>query len=368
MKAIVVDQAALDSNIQVVVRRAGPRRVYGVLKNNGYGLGLLELAARLVAGGVEAFAVTEPDDVDRLRQAGYSANEILMLHSTCLADEVGQLLAARAVFTVGSLAAGQVLDAAAERAGLTAQAHLEIETGMGRSDFQPSRIDQLASIWRDLTHIHVAGMYTHLAQAFGQPEVSRRQVDQLLGVKAALAQRGCDPGLLHAANSPGLFRFDFALLDAVRIGSAWTGGLVIPGDFGLKRVARLRASIQDTAWLPAGVGIGYGGAYTTKRPTRIGVVPVGYADGYDMTQQSDLHRWRDAARHVYHDLRGPWEPGRLATVEQPDGRRLSLPVLGYVGMTNLVVDLTDGDCQAGDVLDLPIGLIYADRALPRLYQ
>lgn len=368
MKALLVDQAALDANIQIVVRRAAGRRVYGVVKDNGYGLGLLELASHLVAGGVEAFAVTEPDDVDRLRQAGYVANEILMLHSTCLAEDVDQLLAARAVFSLASLKAGHVLNAAAEQAGIVAEAHLEIETGMGRSDFSPEKIDQMVTVWRDLNHIHVTGMYTHLAQAFGEPDLSRRQVDQLLGVKAALRQRGYDPGLLHAANSPALFRFDFALLDAVRIGSAWTGGLVIPGDFGLRRVARLRASIQDTGWLPKGASVGYGASYTTKRPSRIGVVPIGYADGYGITRQSDLHRWRDAARQGYHDLRGPFESGRGVVFEHCDGRRDSLPVLGHIGMTNIVIDLTDCDCQTGDVVDIPVMSMYCDRGLPRLYQ
>jgi len=366
MKALFIDQAALRTNIEVVVRRAGDRRIYAVLKGNGYGLGLLELAERLAAGGVDAFALTDPADVDRLRQAGYVDHEILMLHSTCLPDEVDQLLGARAVFSLGSVEAAQVLDAAAERAGVVAEAHLEIETGMGRSGFAPSDLDQMAAVWRQRSHIRVTGLYTHLSQAFGPADLSRRQVDQLVAVKAGLKGLGYDPGVLHAANSPAFFRFDFALLDAVRLGSAWTGGLVIPGDFGLKRVARLRASIQETGWLPTGATVGYGAGYVTRRPTRIGVVPIGYADGYALVRQADLHRWRDAARAVYHDLRAITAPGLSASAGPTDGVRL--PVLGHVGMTNLVIDLTDSSAQVGDLVDLPIATVQADRDLPRIYQ
>ena len=132
MNAYVVDRKALEQNIQVLREKAGDTPIYGVIKGNGYGLGLIPMAQVLREGGIDRFAVTGLEEVCALREAGFAEEEILMMRATCIPEELEVLLEQNATATVGSLECATTMDQVAERMGKPFLCHLKIDTGMGR--------------------------------------------------------------------------------------------------------------------------------------------------------------------------------------------------------------------------------------------
>ena len=140
MKAYVVDSAAVRSNLQLLQTRAGSAVLWAVLKGDGYGLGLLPMAAICREAGVTHFAVTEVSEVSRLRAGGFSDASILMLRPTSEQGELRQLLQLGAILSVSSQNDAAVLNGVAQELGVQAEVHVKIDTGMGRYGFLPDEM------------------------------------------------------------------------------------------------------------------------------------------------------------------------------------------------------------------------------------
>ena len=363
MKRLVIETDKLKSNIEIVKKKADGRLIYGVLKGNGYGLGLLQLARVLRDAGIDRFAVTEPSDALRLRMAGYIDEEILVLRSISSVEEATELLEAKATATIGSYADAVLLNGLAEKRGEIVEAHLKIDTGMGRYGFLPNEYERIVSIFRYMTKLSITGVYTHFYCAFGDEKKTKKQTDEFLALVEKLRTAGYDPGIVHAANTPYLFRFDLAGTDAVRIGSAFTGRCVVKNT-GLKPVGVVKCEISQLRWLPEGHTVGYGGAYVTKKPTRIAVIPFGYADGYLLSRERDIFRFRDILRYIAADL-------KLLLRRKPltvsiGGKRAK--VLGHIGMLHTVADVTSIDCTETSTVTFDVNPMYISQSVERIYE
>ncbi len=171
MKAYMVDKSALAHNVRVILERAGGATVWGVIKGDGYGLGCVELARVLSAYGIDHFAVTEVSEVRRLREAGFEENAILMMEATADETELNELMDLGAILTISSLEQGQTLDRVARQRSAVAQAHVKIDTGMGRFGFLPEQIEQVYRLYTDCPGLALTGIYTHLRSAVAQAHV-----------------------------------------------------------------------------------------------------------------------------------------------------------------------------------------------------
>ena len=145
MKRYLVDSAAIRQNLETLKKRAGKARLFAVVKGNGYGLGLVPLAAICRDAGVDTFCVTEISDAKQLRDAGFP-QDILMIRPTCDVDEVHQLLDLSVILTVSSPDDAAVLNGIATQRKQRIHAHVEIDTGMGRYGFLPSWTSSSTSI------------------------------------------------------------------------------------------------------------------------------------------------------------------------------------------------------------------------------
>lgn len=223
MKAYVVDSAAVRSNLQILKDRAGSAVLWAVLKGDGYGLGLVQMAAICREAGVTHFAVTEVSEVSRLRAGGFQDCDILMLRPTADAQELTQLLNLGAILTVSSQNDAAVLNGVAETLGVQAQVHVKIDTGMGRYGFLPDELDQLLPIFKYMPGLHVTGIYTHLHSAFCNQKATIAQAEAFQGVLDKLHAEGCGTGMAHMLNSAGLLKYPEYAMDGVRVGSAIWG-------------------------------------------------------------------------------------------------------------------------------------------------
>lgn len=276
-----VDLDALAHNLGVIRARAGEGvEIVLVVKADAYGLGAVRIARHAERCGVHALGVGTSAEALELRAKSVRAR-ILVL-GTLIEAEVDLALQAGIEIGVHSADRVRLLSAAARRLGLLARVHLNVDTGMGRLGVHPERTLALLRTIQDARGLELAGVMTHLTSAHGVLAASTgAQLASFERVLAEARAAGLDTGQVHVANSACLFSAASTLYDAVRPGIAAYG--VLPGDLPgageLRPVLSLAAQLVFFKDFPAGRPIGYGGEFVTSRPTRIGTLPIGYADG-----------------------------------------------------------------------------------------
>ena len=363
MKTLLIDANKVRANVARIRERAGNALIYGVLKGNAYGLGLLEMAELLRNEGITRFALTDVEDAVKLRENGYQEEEILMLSSTTETDFIEKIVAYNLVGTIGSQDAALALNGIADKHKTVVEAHIKIDTGMGRYGFVPGEIDKIVSFYKHLSNVALTGIYTHFYSAWNSEKITRQQAARFEGVIEKLRSKGIEPGLVHAANSSALFRFDFCHYDAVRIGSAITGRMPTKFNYGLQKVGFITCPIAEVRWLPKGSTVGYGGVYKTRQPRKIAVIPVGYADGFCVEKSHDSYRVRDTIKYMLSEFkRGLIHKKLYVTVNNTQAR-----VIGHVGMLHTVIDVTDIDCAPGDLAQFEVNPILTGN-IPRTYK
>ena len=347
MKRYLVESAAIRQNLETLKKRAGKARLFAVVKGNGYGLGLVPLAAICRDAGVDTFCVTEVSDAKQLRGAGFT-QQILMIRPTCDVDEVHQPLDLDVVLTVSSQDDAAVLNRIATQRTQKVKAHIEIDTGMGRYGFLPGEMDKLLHIYSYMDGLDLCGIYTHFHSAFCSKRATDLQMVCFRSVIRQLQEKGFDPGVCHCCNSAGLLRFPNYAMDAVRVGSALLGR--VHGGHGLKRVGYCETQVEELKWLPKGHTTGYGAGWKAKRPTRVAILPVGWYNGFGCEMGNDLFRFRDCLRRIAASLRVMlFGKAYYVTI---NGKRCK--VLGHIGMLHTAADVSGIQCSLGDMARVEI--------------
>lgn len=366
MNAFVIDKDKLASNIETVKSMANGRKLYAVVKGDGYGFGLKAYVRVLLDCGIKAFAVTEPHEAAAIRACGAENEEILMLRSTAVEDEVRSLISSRAVITVGSSKSAAVANGVAGSLGLKEYpVHIKIDTGMGRYGFAPDELDDITACFKYMENLEVQGLYTHLCCAFGSKKKTQLQVEKFLELESRLREMGLDTGCVHFANSSALFRFNhWDLKDAVRVGSALTGRLAVSAKkSGLERVGYLESRICELRWLKPGATVGYGCAYKAKRAVKCAIIPLGYSHGFAVEKLRDTYRITDCLRYILQDIKRTVLRERVWV--KVNGK--SARALGHIGMLHTVIDVTDIPCEIGDKVEVSANPLYVDARVPRKF-
>lgn len=346
----IVREKDLDQNLQVILEKAKGKIIWGVVKGDGYGLGLAYLAQKLNSCGITHFAVTSLPEARGVRDAGLTENPVLMLRGATDPQEAEELLRLDVICSVGSREDAEVLEAAAERLGVTARAHVEIDTGMGRYGFLPAELPWILPLYRgEYAHIRVTGTYTHFHTA-GHPKVTAHQFERFQQVLRFLQFMDCDPGMIHCCNSLAFWKYPQYHMDAVRLGSVFLGRVSYAEEAGLSRVGWVEAPIQEVREVQAGSNVGYGSACTVQEDTTLAVVGVGYYHGFAVERGYDVYRPQDCLRNMARYLKYMLT-GRKLKVYIAD---TLCPVLGHVGMLNLVADVTGLECRPGDSVYIPV--------------
>ncbi len=349
MKAYIVETDKLRHNIAILKEKAGNTPIWGVVKGNGYGLGTVPLAQILFREGIDRFAVTDLREAKALRASGLSEQPVLMLRETSEEDELKQLLSLGVICTAGSLEAAAALEQVAAELGIKAQAHVKIDTGMGRYGFLPEQWEQAAQVYENYPHIEVTGIFTHFHSGSRQ-QITTAQFEAFQSTVKKLKEKGIHPGMTHCCNSLAFRNFPHMHLDGVRLGSALLGRVGYAGKAGLKPVGYCEATVEALKTIPKGHNVGYGAACQVKRDTKIAVVGVGYIHGFSVERGYDVFRIKDCLRSVGRYLKYMLK-GKSLTVEI-NGKPCK--VLGHVGMVNLIADVTHVPCQIHDKVKINI--------------
>lgn len=278
-----VNLSALAHNLSCITRYlpAGCE-VMAVVKANAYGHGAMETARALARQGIKRFAVASLDEGIALRQSIPSASIVVL--GALFEEQVSDLVAHQLTPVVSDGRILPVLAKAACSHPVPYPIHLKVETGMGRLGFSPEELFTLLDNPLLRSPLQVEGLMTHLADADGKESAfTERQLGAFRAVVERLRQRGVTLPLVHTANSAAIVRFPDAHFSLVRPGIMLYGYHTLPATVpapDLKPVLSLHTTIVQLRTIPRGGTVSYNGTFVATRPTRIAVLPIGYADGY----------------------------------------------------------------------------------------
>jgi alanine racemase len=258
--SFTLDLGAIRRNAETLLRAAGGAELWAVVKAEGYGHGAVDVSKAALDAGATALCVATLPEALHLRAALRNARIVVM--GPVSEREIGEARVARLE-----------LVAADGRIPEGVKVHLKVDTGMGRWG-----LSEIPAPTRE-----VVGVMSHLASAEADPAFTQLQVDRF---REATAQLGSLTR--HLANSAATLRYAEARFDAVRCGIALYGISPFgadPADEGLEPALRWESYLALVKRLEPGESTGYGRRYVADRATWIGIVPVGYADGFrrDMT-------------------------------------------------------------------------------------
>ena len=351
MKNLVIDKNAIKSNVARVKERVRGAQIWADLSGDAFGLGILTTAKLLRNEGIRCFAVSDPKDAETLRSAGFTEETLMMLRSTADEGELRRLLDMNVICTVGSSDAAVALNGIAEERKTVCEVQIKIDTGLGRYGFMPDETDKIVSIYKYMSNLAVVGVFSSYSESWKSKKVTQTQLETFKNVLTALHNQGYETGMAHICDSAALFKYDFELLDAVRIGTAFSGRVAGNAAPGLTKVGCIEAGIEEVGWFPKGHRIG---ATVLKKPARLAVLSVGYYHGFGVTRHEPGQGLLDLIRS--------WR--RRPTVKI-GGQRVR--VLGDIGMLHTIIDVTKVDCHVGDVATMDVDPVNV-KGLPRIYR
>ncbi len=394
---VEVNLTAIDHNMAAIRRLVGPEcKLCPIVKADAYGLGASRVARRLLAAGADLLAVYSLPQAAELAMglatgsgAGAGAGSGAGVGSESAAaggpailvlmpvadirpgDEASRLLVSgRLHLTVHDLGQLELLVSLADHYRTRIPVHLEVDSGLSRGGARPDEagrlLERISGDPRFSRHVSLRGVFTHFANSRVDREATDGQLacfDALLSRYAHTLAPDTD---IHVASTYALFRHRRYHRSMVRFGLAWAGygleeldggEMELPDDL-LRPCVRWRSRVVQVKRIPAGTAVGYGSRWTASRPSTIGLVPVGYADGFPVFRPQDADG--SGGQQKIAVLREVTRGGRTEIV------RDFAPVIGAVNMDQITVDLTDLDCltQRDGGVGMTVEIVSPDAGAP----
>lgn len=326
-----VHETILEVNLDAVIHnynyfrsRLQPQtKMVCMVKAFGYGVGSIELAKTLQEHRCDYLAVALADEGEDLRKEGISIPILVMNPEVNGFNLLFDNLLEPEVYSFRLLDA---LIKETERRGITSfPVHIKIDTGMHRLGFEPDDMPEVCRRIKAQSGLVVRSCFSHLAGS-DMPELDEFTRDQLTLYEKAANELELGlgyPVFKHILNSAGIERFPDYPFDMVRLGISLYGVSASGvSKEGLACVSALHTVILQIRQVPAGDSVGYGRKTFLRRDSRIAVIPIGYADGFNRLLSNGV--------------------GEVLV----NGKRC--PVVGNVCMDASMIDVTDTDAREGD--------------------
>ena len=289
-----INKKAIEENVQKLkMLLKKDVNLMAVVKADAYGHGAIQTARIALKNGANSLGVSRIGEAIELRNDGIDAPILIFGYTPPMMVE--KLIKYDLIQTVYSLEIAKIYSSIACGKGASVKrcrikTHLKVDTGMGRAgiviDFE-NKINILSEIKTilHLSGIDLQGIYTHFASSDSlNKSYTEKQFERFLFLIEQLNSLGIQIPLYHAANSAAIIDLPYTHLDMVRAGIA-IYGLYSSPEMDKKQcklipAMELKSQIIFLKKVPAGFNVSYGMTYTTKKPTIIATVPIGYADGY----------------------------------------------------------------------------------------
>lgn len=273
-----ISLSALEHNINILKDFTKSRQIIAVVKADAYGHGAVEISKKMVKEGISFLAVAYTGEARALRDAGVKSRIMVLFDCT----EIGDYFDYGLIPVVHDVRTAAAFSVEALKRGITISVHVKIDTGMGRVGLNAltavSEIIQISS----MSNVSIEGLLSHFSEAdLSDRSFALHQLDIFCRIKSEVSEKLNRSFFSHIANSAAVLSFKESLLDAVRPGLMLYGYSPLNDGFGLKPVMKVKTKILDLRNVYSGSPISYGRKFITRRNSRIAVLPVGYADGYN---------------------------------------------------------------------------------------
>ena len=316
---VEIDLSAIAFNTRQIQSLVGPNvRILASLKADAYGHGALKVARTVLHNGARMLGVATVSEAIPLREAGILAP--ILVFGYVPHWQMREAVRLGLTLTLYSIESAQALSRAAQALNQEVKVHVKVDTGMGRLGIRAERVAEIVRLLHEITelpHLELEGIFTHFAMADAQDQThARMQLARFQYVLRCIDEEHLRPSLVHAANSAAILSLAEAHFDLVRPGIALYGldpssEVRLPAEF--RPALSFKTQVAQVKDIPEGECISYGCTYTTDRPTRVAILPVGYADGF---------------------RRAPTNWGRVLVHGQ------EAPLLGRVCMDQCIIDIT----------------------------
>lgn len=318
-----VDTSAIRHNFLFLSRLAGQQMVAGkfkhmelisVVKADAYGHGMIETARIIDECGGKFFGVSNVQEGAVLRDAGFKQK--ILLFETTLPDQAVPIVDYDLTPTICTMELAVALDSYAQSQGKKIDAHVKIDTAMGRLGVPFKDAFAFIDRLRKLEYLNLEGIYTHFPSADTDEELTLNQIKSFMGLLNECQKAGVSFDRVHAANSMGFVGYKNIFFNLARPGLMLYG--LYPNDaardkIALKPALSVMTRIIFVKNISKGQGISYGQSFVAQRDMTVAVLPIGYNDGYCRAFSNQAHVLIDGQ---------------------------SCPVLGRVTMDQTIVDVS----------------------------
>jgi len=283
---VEIDLNAIASNTRQIKSLVGDRvQVLASIKADAYGHGAVKVARTVQHNGATMLGVATLSEVTPLREAGITIPILVFGYVTNW--QMREAVRQQATVTLYTLEAAKALSHAALALDKTIKVHVKVDTGMGRLGMRFEQVEEIVALVRAIAAMPgliLEGIYTHFAMADASDKTyTYMQLERFWHVLQALEAEGLRPPLVHAANSAATLSVPEAHFDMVRPGIALYGldpSSEVRVPKGFRPALSFKTQVAQMKFVPGGECIGYGCTYTTKQPTLVATLPLGYADGF----------------------------------------------------------------------------------------
>jgi len=281
LATLTVDHGAIARNTGRILERAGVP-LMAVVKADAFGHGAVEVARTVLDAGATWLGVATVEEGLELRAGDIHAPVFAWLVDPW--TDLESAIFARITLSCANVETLRAIENAALALGITADVHLELDTGMARGGSTPELWPALCEAAADVERsggVRVTGIWSHLAlAAVASSDSVSQPLDAIFAAQRVAARAGLSAHLVHIANSAAVFAHPTTALSLVRVGAALYGIDTVSGvASGCEPAMRLTSRVTQLRDVGAGIGVGYLHSYRTTVPTRLALVPLGYGDG-----------------------------------------------------------------------------------------
>ncbi len=289
---IEINEQALRKNIRALGSLLSKKtRFCAVVKSNAYGHGVEQIVSIALDENVDAFAVDSIDEALVVRELAPDA--LILVLGYTMHNRLDDVVKNNIELTVYDIDTVRTLDAVASKLNKQAHVHLKIETGTNRQGIMPTDLPRFLESLKGMTHFSVSGVSTHFANIEDTPDqtYAMNQLEEYQQAVEQIREAGFDPEYLHTACSAAILLYPNTHGNLVRAGISlyglWSSESTKQSVQAKNKAVELhpvlswKTRVAQIKELPIGTAIGYGLTERLKRDSRIGIIPVGYWDGFD---------------------------------------------------------------------------------------
>ena len=374
MKVLRINKEDLKHNINIIksiVKRSAvddkgkSPKIIGVVKGNGYGLGLVEFSKFLIKNGIKILAVSSVEEALELKRAKID-NDVMLLSGTSIRTDLMKLVNKDVIISLTSFEDIEVLNRILKNKDKVQSVQIKIDTGFNRYGFKYEDLDELIEVLKsdESKKLKIVGTFSHFSYSYSQnKENTQKQFDLFISSVEKLKKNNIDTGDLHICNSSAFLKYPEMHLNAVRVGSAFLGRLQIENKYNLRKIGKLYTNICEIKSVRKGDTIGYSCSEKIKKNSRIAIAQIGYIDGLNSGKYNDTFKIIDKIRilknsffdifkdkHIYYKINGS-----------------KCRVLGKIGMNHIVLDIKGKDVKINDEIEIDISPLNVNTNIRREY-